>query len=81
MVYAVCSELCKEMRPLIERLKDLATAPDNVIEKKEKEAIRNKNYININMITNNDAPIDIQNDEYFTQNWQYVLIMMKVYHL
>ena len=51
------------MRPLIDKLKDLATAPDMVIEKKGKEPIRNPNYININMTTNNNNPIDIQADD------------------
>ena len=62
-VFAVCNEVGNDMRPLIDRLKDLATAPDNIIEKKGKESIRNKNYININMTTNNNNPIDIQNDD------------------
>ena len=62
-VFAVCNEVGNDMRPLIDRLKDLATAPDNIIEKKGKEPIINKNHININFTTNNNNPIDIQNDD------------------
>jgi len=75
-VFAVCNEVGNDMRPLIDKLKDLATAPDNVIEKKGKEPITNKNYININMTTNNNNPVDIQNDDrritWFNCNSQYV---------
>jgi virulence-associated protein VapD len=75
-VFAVCNEVGNDMRPLINRLKDLATAPDNVIEKKGKEPIRNKNYINMNMTTNDNNPIDIQNDDrricWFNCNHQFV---------
>jgi hypothetical protein len=62
-VLGVCNEVGNDMRPLIDKLKDLATAPDMVIEKKGKEPIRNPNYININMTTNNNNPIDIQTDD------------------
>ena len=62
-VFAVCNEVGNDMRPLIDKLKDLATTPDNLIEKKGKDPISNPNYININMTTNNNNPIDIQADD------------------
>ncbi len=51
------------MRPLIDKLKDLATTPNIIIEKKGKEPIGNPNYINIFMTTNNNNLIDIQADD------------------
>jgi hypothetical protein len=62
-VFAVCNEVGNDMRPLIDKLKDLATTPNIIIEKKGKEPIGNPNYININMTTNNNNPIDIQADD------------------
>ena len=62
-VFAVCNEVGHEMRSCMDKLKDLSTAPDITIEKKGKEPIKNPNYININMTTNNNNPLDIANDD------------------
>jgi hypothetical protein len=47
----------------MDKLKDLATTPNIVIEKKNKDPIRNPNYINIVMTTNNNNPLDIAEDD------------------
>jgi hypothetical protein len=70
-VFAVCNEVGNEMRPLIDKLKDLATTPDNIIEKKGKHPIGNPNYININLTIHNNNPLDIQADDRHVGNVEY----------
>ena len=62
-LFAVCNEIGNDMRGLMDKLKDLATTPNIVIEKKNKDPIRNPNYINIVMTTNNNNPLDIAEDD------------------
>ena len=62
-VLAVCNEVGHEMRTCMDKLKDLSTTPNIIIEKKGREPINNPNYINIIMTTNNNNPLDISNDD------------------
>jgi hypothetical protein len=62
-LFAVCNEIGNDMRGLMDKLKDLATTPNIQIEKKGKDPMRNPNYINIVMTTNNNNPLDIAEDD------------------
>ncbi len=47
----------------MDKLQDLSTTPNIIIEKKGREPINNPNYINIIMTTNNNNPLDISDDD------------------
>ncbi len=69
------------MRPLIDKLKDLATAPDNIIEKKGDEPINNPYYIDINMTTNNDNSTDIQKDDHSICRLNLVRVILEMLNI
>ena len=62
-IYAVCNEAGNGLRDVIDKMKDIITAPKINIEKKGKDPIEFENFLNICATTNNYNPIDISVDD------------------
>ena len=62
-IYAVCNEAGNGLRDVIDKMKDIITAPKINIEKKGKDPIEFDNHLNICATTNNYNPIEISVDD------------------